>query len=272
MGTLTGDVGTTNLATMDTLHNEAIREVITNKPWPFRQKTWTRSTLTSNVHPLPGDCGKVLNITVTIGTTKYTPRRVKTREDWDRLTQSTNVTSNTPEAYFVFGKNYSFYPAASSATADAITISGEREVKDLSVADYTTGTIASIASGATTVTGTGTSWTAQMAGRYIRITDSNTANTGDGYWYEIASITSATVLELTTAYNGTSISAGTAAYTIGQTSIIPEDHQMTPIYRAVESYYTYIQPETERAQMAKANYIEGIRRMNAECGSVAATS
>jgi hypothetical protein len=271
LGSLTGDTSSTNLTVMDTLHNEAIREIVSTKPWGFRQKTVTRSTETDNVHNLPADCAQVLNITVTPdGTTKYTPRRIKSRDEWDRLTQSTNVTSNIPEAYFIFDGTYSFYPMPSSAETDAITIAYQRRVKDLSVADYTTGTIVSIASGATTVTGSGTSWTAAMAGRYIRITDSDTANKGDGLWYEVASVTSATVLELVSPYGGTSISAGSANYTIGQTSIIPEDHQMTAIYRAVESYFSYIQPEKDRAQLAKLNFQERMRTMQIECGAMAA--
>jgi len=269
LGTLSGDSSVNMLATFDTLHNQAIKEIVSMRPWPFRQKTWTRSTLTSNVHQLPADCGKVVNITVTIGSTKYKPRRVKSREEWDRLTQSTNTTSNTPEAYFIFGDSYSFYPGPSSATSNAVTISGQRIAKDLSIADYTTGTITSIANGATTVTGSGTSWTSKMAGRYIQIADSNTANTGDGQWYEISSVTSATVLELVAPYEGSSISAGTAAYTIGQTSIIPEDFQMAPVHKVLQYYFEFIKPEKERAILAKNNYSDSLRYMQTELGSTA---
>lgn len=268
MGTLTGDSSSANLTTMDTLHNEAIREVVTSKPWGFRQKTWARSTETDNVHQLPSDCEKVLNITVTISSTKYSPKRVKDRATWDRLTQSTN-TSNTPEAYFIFGRTYSFYPAPSSATTDAITISGQKAVKDLSIADYTTGGVLTATNGSTAIVGTGTTWTAAMAGRHLRITDSDTANKGDGQWYEIASVESATTLTLVSPYEGTSISAGNAAYTIGQTSIIPEDHQMTPIFRAVARYFKYVQPEPERAKEAMADFVDGMSRLTAEFGSTA---
>lgn len=270
LGTLTGDSSSANLTTLDTLHNEAIKKVVTVKPWPFRQKTKTLSTVASQqFYNLPADCGKVLNATVLIGTTRYTPQRIKSREDWDRLNQSTSVTSDTPEYYYIFGKTLGFYPIPSSATSSAISINYEREVKDLSVADYTTGTIVSIANGATTVTGTGTTWTAQMAGRFIRITDSNTANTGDGFWYEISSVTSTTVLELVSPYNGTSIAAGSAAYTLGQTSIIPEDYQMVPLNWVLQYYFQYIQPEPNRATLAKNDYIDGIRSMNMGLGSPA---
>lgn len=266
LGKLSSDSSADNLTILDTLHNEFIREVVSLKPWPFRDKTRTFSTNTANIHYLPADCGKVNTINVTIGSTKYQPRIVKTREEWDRLTSATS-SSNTPEAVFIFDNFFSFYPTPSSATTDAGLISFKRTQKDLSVADYTTGTITSIANGATTVTGSSTAWTAQMAGRFIRITGTDTANTGDHTWYEISSVTSATVLELVTPYNGTSIAAGTAAYTIGQTSIIPEDHQMVPLHRTLEHYFTFLSPEPNRAASAKGLYAEGIKRMNAELGS-----
>lgn len=267
-GVMTSDSSAANLTVLDTLLNEADKEFITAKAWPFRQKTRASSTLTSNVHQTAADCGRLVNVTVTIGSTKYTPKRIKTRDDWDRLTQATNVTSNTPEYWFPFGKTYGFYPAPSSATASAITETYERITKDLSIVDYTTGTIVSITSGATTMTGSGTAWTSQMAGRYIRITDTSTANTGDGLWYEIASVTSATVLELVATYNGTSIVTGSVAYIIGQVSIIPEDFQMVPLYRALENYFTYIQPEVDRAKSAKINFAEGMKRAQIELGSL----
>lgn len=270
IGNLTGDSSSANLTVMDVLLNENIRDIITQKPWGFREKTRTMSTVASQqFYNLPADCNKVVNATVTIGSYTYSPKRIKSRQEWDVLNQSSTSTSDIPQYYFVFGKTLGFYPIPSSATTNAITYSYLRDHKDLSVADYTIGTIVSIASGATTVTGSGTSWTSQMTGRYIRITHSDTANTGDGEWYEISSVTSATVLVLVSPYNGTSISAGSAAYTIGQTSMIPENFQMLPIHRTVEMYFTSIQPEQDRAMKFKELYMEGLRRLQAEAGSMA---
>lgn len=269
LGTLSGDSGTANLVILDQLHNEKIREVISQKPWGFRQKTKTIDVVTSNIHALPADCGRVLNVTVTRGSIKYTPDRVKTREQWDKLTQSTASTSDIPQYYFPFGKTLAFFPGPATAGTAACTVAYMREHKDLSIADYSTGTIVSITSGATTVTGSSTAWTASMAGRYIRITESDTANKGDGVWYEISSVTSTTVLELVAPYAGTSIAAGAAAYVIGQSSMIPEDHQMAPVYGALESFFTYVQPEKDRAAMAKTNFVEAKQRMSIECGAMA---
>lgn len=262
-GKLTSDSGSANLTVMDTLLNEADREVITMKPWGFREKTITKSTVASQQFYYIGN-GRVRNVTVTIGSTKYTPTEIKTRDDWDMLNQSTSL-SDTPEYYFVGDGRIGFYPTPSSATSNAITANILQGHKDLSIADYTTGTITT--TDGVTITGTTTVWTEKMAGRWLRITDSDTANTGDGNWYEISSVTSATVLVLVSPYLGTAIATGTAAYTIGQSSIIPEDFQMVPVYRAVELYFTGIQPEEKRAEKFKQLYAEGLKRLQVECGS-----
>ena len=116
---------------------------------------------------------------------------------------------------------------------------GRLKIRDINITDYTTGTIVSIANDATTVTGSGTTWTTSMAGRYIRITETDAANGGDGYWYEIASVTNATTLVLKKPYQGTSIVVGSAAYRIGLITYEPEQYQMAPIYRAVAQYWDY---------------------------------
>lgn len=261
-GKLSSDSGSANLTVGDTLMNEGDRKVITYKPWGFREKTITKSTIASQQFYSIGN-GRVRNVTVTIGSTKYTPREVKTRDNWDRLNQSTSL-SNTPEYYFVGDGRVGFYPTPSSSTASAITVNLLQGHKDLSIADYSTGTITTTSS--TTITGSSTVWTSQMAGRWIRITDSDTANTGDGQWYEISSVTSTTVLELVSPYLGTAITAGSAAYVIGQSSIIPEDFQMISLHYALEQYFSYIQPEKDRAALAKQNFAEGLKALQIEYG------
>lgn len=105
--------------------------------------------------------------------------------------------------------------------------------------DETATTAASVGTedGGSIITGTAPSWTTGMAGRYIRITDTSAANGGDGFWYEIDSVIDSTHLALTKKYSGTAIVAGTAAYTIGQMSVIPEAYDIAVLYRAVALYW-----------------------------------
>lgn len=102
----------------------------------------------------------------------------------------------------------------------------------------------SSSSGGTIVTGSGTTWTSAMAGRYVQI---NASTGGDNAWYKIESVLSTTHLALSTPYAGADISAGSATYTIGQVSPIPEAYQIAPVYRAVALYWQ------EKGESEKAN-------------------
>jgi hypothetical protein len=148
----------------------------------------------------------------------------------------TATTSNIPSWYTVFSGQISLWPTPASS-GNTIYIAQKSKVIDLSIADYTTGSIVSVANGGTAVIGSGTTWTSQMVGRFIQITLSNTANTGDGMWYEIAGVGSATTLTLVRAYGGTAIAAGSATYTIGQMSLLPESYQGMPWNGAIATYW-----------------------------------
>lgn len=249
-GTLSNDSSSANLTAGSLLMNEMRRQILSSRRWKFLEKTKTLSTVASQqAYDLPSDLNWLSGLTVTISSTKYRPIEIHSREEWDRINQSTSVTSDVPEFFFLTNSTLELYPIPSSSTTDAITFKYGRKQKDLSIDDYTTGTIVSIANGASAVVGSGTSWTVKMANRWIRFTDSDTANTGDGEWYEIASVTDTTHLTLDFLYNGTSISAGSAAYTIGQVSLLPEAYQMLPLYKALVHYFTSIKPDTTKSKL-----------------------
>jgi hypothetical protein len=232
---LTKDSSTRNTDIFNILLNEKIRNLLSSYNWYFLERSKNITTVASTqFYDLPFNFKKLINCYITIGTTKYLITKVDSREQWDNINQSSS-TSNIPEFYYIYNGQIGFYPIPDSV--NTITLNYKIRVKDITIADYTTGTITTATNGDETITGSGTSWTAKMAGQWLRITDSNTANTGDGEWYEIESVTDATHLELVNTYNGTSISAGSGAYTIGQVSEIPEDYQMIPIYDCIGDYW-----------------------------------
>lgn len=196
---------------------------------------------------LPQYIDRVSSLYVTVGTYNYTPRECPSREMWDRLNMTT-VTSDIPTWWFTYNGKLGLFPRPSTAT-NTITINSKQLARDLTVADYTTGNILTAVNGSPTITGTGTTFTASMVGRWLRITESDTANKGDGYWYQIASYTSATVITLAKPYQGTAITTGTAAYTISQCSLMPEQYQDLPIYGALRTYFTSVNPDTQKAQL-----------------------
>lgn len=264
-GDLTNNDSTTNLTLGDVLINEGTREMLGSYDWNFLEKIATVNTVASQqTYELPADYSKLINVTVTIGTTVWTMNEITSQEDWNLLNQ-TSFTSDIPQYYFIFNRQIKLYPTPSSSS-NVITIQYKRSVKDLSLADYTTGSIVSIASGASAVVGSGTSWTNQMVGRYLRIDKANTANTGDDEWYEIKTIGSTTSITLLRTYQGNSITAGSATYTIGDISIIPQDYHMGPVWFAVAEYWEK-EGEVGKSDRYRDRYERLKKQMRADLGS-----
>jgi hypothetical protein len=206
---------------------------------------------------MPQYVDRISSLYVTVGSYNYTPRECPDKATWDRLNMVT-VRSDIALWWYMYDGKLGLYPRQTTAS-NLININSKRLQKDLTIADYTTGTITTTSGN--TITGSGTTWTSQMAGRWIQITDSNTANTGDGYWYQILSVASTTSLTLVKAYAGTAISAGSATYTIAQCSQLPEQYQDLPIYGALRTYFTSVDPNSEKAQLYGGMYQEMYKTM-----------
>ena len=260
--TLTNNTSTANASLASILLNQADAEVINTEEWDFLETTRTTSTVASQqYYGLPYDIDRIKSVVVVIGTTQYLPKPCPSRDYWNYLNESTNVTSDTPEYYYITENTIGIYPTPAGANTNALKIVYSLKRKDLSLVDYSTGNIVTATNGQVSIVGSGTSWTSKMAGFWLKITDSQATNTGDGYWYQIDTVASATTLNLKSPYGGASIAAGSAVYIIGQTSLIPEDFQLVPVYRAVEVYYSTIQPDSTRASEFKSLFTEGIMKM-----------
>lgn len=192
---------------------------------------------------------RISNPTVTVGSYIYTPKECPDRQTWDKINMVT-FASDIPIWWFNYGGKIGFSPRPSTAS-NLVTINSKQLAKDLSVADYVTGTITTTSGN--TITGSGTAWTAQMAGRWLQVTDGNGA-VGDGYWYKILSVASATSLTLEKAYAGTPLAAASATYTIAQCSLVPEQYQDLPVYGALRTYFTSVDPDAGKAQLYGGMY------------------
>lgn len=195
--------------------------------------TFTRRRIAYN---LPYDYDKLIAMTITIGSTQYISREVADKITWDYLNQNTQITSNIANYYFILNGQLLIWPIPSSS-GNTITYTYRRKARDLSMADYTTGTVA-VTSGFTTVTGTGTTWRRGMVGQWLRITANNTsdATSGDGEWYRIRAVSSTTSIILEKAYSGPSVAGG--SYTIGEMPLLPENYHQMPVYQSAAWYWT----------------------------------
>lgn len=244
--------------------NDAIRYLVGTFFFNEASYTVPGGTVASQAaYQLPFNNKQVVNTTVLIGNVLWQPREVATRKQYDALNVIPFV-NNFPQFYYIWNNQLLLWPSPAD-NGDALTINYKRRIKDLSFADYTTGTV-SITTATTTVTGSGTSWTTNMANMWLNIpiTASNTTS-GDDEWYQIASVNSATSLTLFNAYQGQTVTGGT--YTIGEVPILPEDFQDLPLYRALYIYHTSIVPDKDKANYYKALYDEGYKRLDAEFGA-----
>ncbi len=86
---------------------------------------------------------------------------------------------------------------------------------------------------ASTITGSGTTFTPAMVGRWFSVTDPT--ESGQGFWYRIAGYNSATSLTLFRSWQGNTGSGYT--YNIGETPELPEELHMTLVHGATADFY-----------------------------------
>lgn len=216
-----------------------------------KNRTYTTST-SSNIHDLPSDCARIKTLYRVVGSQRYIAERIHDEDRWQNIL-SANYNTTSDYLRYVFARRSSFeiWPQPSTATADLYMIY-EPIVKDLSQDDYTTGTISTLTNGQSTVTGSGTTFTSAMVGRFIKINN-------DGQWYEIESYSSATSITLVKAYDGATISGGSASYTIGEMPRLPGATHHIPAYFAAWQYFLGFRRNPEQALIYKGMYDEYLR-------------
>lgn len=238
---LTNDNSTENLTFGDTLINEGIRYYCTANggKWWFLERVTTQPTVANQqAYILPQLTRKIMDLYVNVGSNVYSPQPVEDPVLWKRILQSQLGVGDRALFYYRQGNQVLLAPTPES-NSNTITIRIRKNVADLSVADYTTGTV-TVTNDDNTVTGAGTTFTEPMEGRYLR------ATSGDMQWYEIADFTSTTALELLQPYEGVTVAGST--YIIGQVSPLPESYQDLPILRAASLYWQK-EGDTNRSRM-----------------------
>lgn len=248
-GDLVRNSSSATLTLADTLINQRRKVVLSARPWWFLEKAFTLSTTASTqFYAIPGQIDRILSSPyITVGGNRYVPKECPSREVWDQLNQS-SYTSDFPEWWILYGNQIGFFPTPATSS-NTITFNAKQKVVDLSVADYTTGTIVSVSNGGTAVVGSSTSWTTGMAGKWLKIASGNAANLGDDIWYQVSSVGGATAITLNNPYGGTAIAAGSASYTLGQMSILPDAYDELPLYLALQTYFTSVDPNEKKAAL-----------------------
>lgn len=252
-----GDTNATNLAQFKILANQGYKEILHtfNGEETEDVRTWspTADDITNSVRAvkLAPNFIRVHSVTSTTGSQVHPVMVEESQEKWNQRLFN-NRTSSRPTTYFirprmgVGGSEILFDPIPSS-TDLTITINYAANARDLSVDEYNTGTV-TMTDGSPTVTGSGTTFTSAMVGRYFKINDAD----GDGMWYRITGYTSATVVTLENNYDGANISG--KAYSVNEAFSLPEDLQMAPLSYGLWYYYLGVRQDSKKAQEWEANY------------------
>lgn len=351
------------------LINQALR-YLTQKYYFNEQQFQTLTVAQQQVYSLPFDVKDVINETVMVGGILWQPLEAPNRQFWDSL-NTIPFYSDFPQFFYRFkSSQIQLFPIPTTSN-DPIVINYKRRIKDLSSADYTTGTITAtqwksggivttsgsanikattlsytpalavndtvIISASTTaniptpfaantkyyvvsvsatsqsttnagnldytfqlsatmsgsaitstqsagvaplqggplvaynqagnvITGSGTTWTTNMAGRWLNIPEATSATaSGDDKWYQVQSVTDTTHLTLFNDYQGQN--ATLASYTIGEAPILPEDYQDLALYRALWIYYNSIVVNPDQAKIYQGLYESGKEVLDFEFGS-----
>ena len=197
----------------------------------------TGSTIAGlNQVPTPENYIRTQFFYVLNGTIRYDATPIFDEDTWQRLNQVTTISSNYLQFIFPRVDYAELYPVPSSILT--YTWQYVSASHDMQYDDYSTGTITSIVNTVptnalpyATVTGSGTTWTATMAGQFFKMA-------GDQQNYKITSVTDATHLVLAKAYKGIAISGfANTKYVIGEMPRIPEASHMLLYYYAMARYY-----------------------------------
>lgn len=209
-------------------------------------------------YTLPPDYLIMNDVTVTVGTTKYSPTLEDSLDYWNALTAQDQQAAYPTRAFIrpkfgVRGAEIEFDPIPSTA-GYTITISYGATDRDMATDKYTAGTV-TVTGGSRTLTGSGTTFTAAMVGRYFRAG----GESSDGQWYRISAFNSTTDLTLETTYEG-STQAG-LSYEIAQAFALPEEMQILPMHYALCEYFSR-QGNGERSKEYYEKFLRGLALAN----------
>lgn len=195
-----------------------------------RKQQFTNIVSGQQLYQTPPDMIRPTEVSVIWSTGFEYPLQEIVAEDIWRKANIYNQ-SSMPTSYFVYGNNQiGLFPKPSQSVTNGLRLVYQPQDVDLIKDDYITGTV-SITNGATTVTGSGTTWTSPAhKGMFLSVTDGSGGN-----WYQIDTVSSNTSLALITPYADPTVS--NATYKLSQMFIFPGEYSDVPVDYAMGRYF-----------------------------------
>ena len=231
--------------------NDSVRTIcnIRGGDWRFLKQTTTLTGVTGqDFYLLPQEFRSIITVVDNSDTSNPVPLRPvlnDNSQDGDYRIH-TNNDFKCLEIEFV---DKSF--VAGGIGGKSHKVYGRIKPVNLSADDYTTGTVSGTASSSftyTDLTGSGTTFTSAMVGRYIKFANNNN-------WYRITDFTDATHIEIYTNKQVFTLSGST--YTIAELCILPEAYIMAPVYRAMALHQQINNPTSPSSATVWWNLYDG---------------
>jgi hypothetical protein len=228
------------------------------------------STIGVQAYPIPPNVSKIKNDTITVGQLVYTPSPVMSIQEWTRL-NALPYTSDIPNHFFIYQNQVLFWPIPSSS-GNVISFNYKGRTPELSINDYSTGTLSGLTVGSNEITGVSTLWNTTGAfplntdlsffNLYLQITPPS----GEGIWYPIQRFLLDTSLVLSMPLQNVP-SATAANYTIGQLPLLQEDFHDMLVYGALTTYFSSIVNNDAAFNKYKGLYDERLQLLEAYAGT-----
>ena len=210
-------------------------------------KPYSLSTAASTqIYPFPPGLVTIEGGYITVGSVNYPLQPINSRLNIEKLNSIMIQASALPQFYFIEQDSFQIWPIPQAVYTGKIYY--HFRDRNLTVSDYATGTV-SLTNGSNIVTGSGTTFTSAMVGRWFTITD--TTKYGQGYWYRIAGFTDTTHVTLGandgTAVNWLNASISSATYRIGESPELPEEMHTVLLAGTVSDFYAFVRKDPDNA-------------------------
>lgn len=193
-------------------------------------------------------------VSVTIGSISYPLDPIYGQHAWDWINSIQIQPTVIPKFIFPRRDDFGIYP---TPQADDYIINFKSFMRfiNMTIADYTIGTISVTQAGQTITVAGGGTFTPAMVGRWFVVTDPTAP--GQGFWYRIAAWQSSSALTLESAYQGDTGSGLT--YRIGQSPEIPEEGHIILVDGVTSDFYANNRDDQATAQQFENKFWTGDR-------------
>lgn len=247
------DIAEAKLKTLLNLGNTRTRTLLgIHKMRESKSFIISDTTTHANKYFLAPWASKPVAVTINVSGTSYPVLPVESQIVWDAML-ATNTSSDQPTRFLYENRAMSFFPTPSAERT--VTVLYEKVEKELSNADYTTGTVNTLENNTKLVKLQGSTLSSWMIDAWLKV-DTN------GYWYRIANIDTTLDINVTLEqeYLGTTINAATAAadraFTVGEQFDLPEELHEAPLHRAAMQYFKFYRRDPVKRKEHKNEFDE----------------